>query len=103
MNTKIRAEESPQICKARKKLEDQIKSKDKKLTYQALDRIRKSMHRWIDRYAMDRVNLRGKSIALFDENQHPAKIENKFIINKLKNLKMRSKDSTLAGRIKTSY
>jgi lysyl-tRNA synthetase class I len=107
MKTKIKAEDSHQISRARKKLEHQIERDRKELTQQALERIRRTIHRWIDRHAPERLSLRSKSITLFDENQHPAKIKNKFILNKLKNLRMRPNisehRSRLTGRIKTHY
>ena len=80
-----------------------MERKDKLLTQQALERIRKTMHGWIARYATERINLKSKDIKLFDENRHPAKIENKFILNKLKSLKTKAKIpavSSLTGRIK---
>lgn len=99
----MKAKESYHIAKAREKLKQQIDRKDKLFTPKALERIRITMHNWIAKHAAERVNLKSKDIKLFDENRHPAKIENKFILNKLKNLKTRagtSAASNLSGRIK---
>jgi hypothetical protein len=99
----MKAKESYHIVKAREKLKHQMEVKDQLLTQQALDRIRKSMHNWIARHASDRISLKSKEIKLFDENEHPAKIENKFILNKLKNLRTKTQlpaVSALTGRIK---
>jgi hypothetical protein len=99
----MKANESSHIVKAREKLKNQLERKDKLLTQQALERIRKTMHSWIARHASERISLKSKDIKLFDENRHPAKIENKFILNKLKSLKIKTKIpavSPLTGRIK---
>jgi hypothetical protein len=97
----IKAKESAQILKARKKLLQQIADENKHVTAQALDKIRKSIHHWISRHADDRINLKSKEITLFDENRHSAKPQNRFILNLLQNLKDTSKQKSkkLTGRI----
>lgn len=100
----IKAKESAQVLKARKKLLQQMADENKHVTAQALDKIRKSIHYWIARHASERVSLKSKEITLFDENRHSAKPQNKFILNLLQNLKdsPQQKSKKLAGRISQS-
>jgi hypothetical protein len=99
----MRAKESPQIEKARKKLSQQMAEENKFITAQALDKIRKSIHYWIARHADDRVNLKSKEIRIFDENRHSAKPQNRFIMNLLNSLRVQNKNKKpskkLSGRI----
>ncbi len=98
---KVKAKESPHVLKARQKLKQQIENEGKQLTGHALEKIRKTMRHWIERHAPERVDLKAKLVTLFDENRHSAKVENRFILKKLKDLKSRpSSKLTLTGRIK---
>ena len=90
----VKAKESSKIVKARKKLEGQMAVENKLITTQALGNIRKSMHDWIARHHGERVSLKKKSITLFDENEHPARPQNKFILNLLKNISSKAKKSS---------
>lgn len=100
-----KAKESTQISKARKKLLQQMADENKHITAQALDNIRKSIHYWIARHADERISLKSKEITLFDENRHPAKPQNRFILDLLYNLKDNSLtkkgSKKLTGRIKS--
>jgi hypothetical protein len=87
----IKAKESSQVAKARKKLEGQMAIENKLITTQALGNIRKSMHNWIARHHDERISLKEKTVTLFDENEHPAKPQNKFILSLLKNISTKSK------------
>lgn len=100
---KVKAKESTQVVKARQKLIKQIKNENKQLTHQALEKERKVMRQWIARHAPERIDLNTKSFILFDENQHSANVENKYVLKKLKNLKGPARSTSklsLAGRIK---
>ncbi len=68
------AQESKKTIKTREKLKKRLESLDRDITDQALKRKSVEIHRWIARHAEDRVPLKAKSIALFDENQHAAKL-----------------------------
>ena len=65
------AKESEKTTKAREKLKKKLAAFDEKINTQALERKTKEIQRWIDRQ-QPRIALKDKSIALFDENQHPA-------------------------------
>lgn len=65
-------EESEKTRRARKYLEKQKKSRDKKLSSKELNKKTAEIHRWIERHVSQRVVLRNKSISLFDENRNTA-------------------------------
>jgi|688.fasta_scaffold25629_9 hypothetical protein len=94
------ANESPQILKARRKLQKQIDAENSKITAHALQRMAKTIEFWLDRHKRERVKLKDKSITLFDENRHPAKTQSKFVNHLLKNLQQEITPKPLEGRIK---
>jgi len=69
---KIVLEESSKTRKTREKLKKQLEQLEKKITRQALETKTVEIHRWIARHASERIVLREKTIALFDENQNTA-------------------------------
>ncbi|MCP5491694.1 MAG: hypothetical protein H7A40_01455 [Chlamydiales bacterium] len=71
------APESEKIRRAREKLEKKLSKLDAQVNKQALMRKNREIHRWIERHAASRIILQNKSIALFDENQSPAKLSRK--------------------------
>lgn len=79
MATKQKAKESAQVKKARRKLKAQMEAEQEKFDDAALRKVKAAMQRWISRNAAERVKLEDKSIALFDENRHPAKTQSKFV------------------------
>jgi lysyl-tRNA synthetase class I len=73
------AEESPKTRKALEKLKRQMDAADKKITPQALQKKAIEIHRWIARHASNRIILKNKSICLFDENEHAAKLSQRML------------------------
>lgn len=100
---KVKAKESPEILRARAKLKQHMTLENKKVNAKALQKMSKLIQHWISRHESDRVNLKGKSVKIFDENIHPAKTKSKYINHLLKNLnKPSSKPTTkspLGGRV----
>lgn len=82
----IKAKESRQIKKARKKLKKQFASEEKKINAEALQRMDRAIHHYINRHAGERIDLKSKTFTLFDENKHPATPESKFVLEMLKDL-----------------
>lgn len=72
------AEESLKTKKAREKLKKKLEDQDRQITPQALERKSIEIHNWIAKHAHQRVTLKEKSISLFDENQHAAKLSEKI-------------------------
>ena len=66
-------EESDQVKKARRKLEDQMTREDAQMTPKAVQEMSRRIKEWIDRYSEQRVSLAEKQFALFDENENAAK------------------------------
>ena len=99
-----KAKDSYQILKARKKLEKKIAQEDKLINEKTLGQMKKVIQFWIKRHKTDRVKVAKKSIELFDENRHSAKIKSKFVSHLLDRLKKEAaKTKTikpLIGRIK---
>lgn len=71
------APESEKIKRAREKLKRKLIKLDEQVSKQALMRKNREIHRWIERHAGSRIILQNKSIALFDENNSPAKLSRK--------------------------
>lgn len=103
----IKAKESAQVLKARKKLMQQMAEENEHITAQALDKIRKSIHYWIARHAGERIDLKSKEITLFDENRHSVGPQNKYILNLLQSLqsgrKTKRSSTKLIGRVKSGH
>lgn len=74
-----KAKESQEIKKLRKKLEKQISKEKPLFNPEKLAQIKNSIHKWIERHSKERIDLKEKTIKLFDENQHPAKTQSKFV------------------------
>lgn len=70
-------DESSKTRKAREKLKRKLAYLDQPITSQDLQKKTIEIHRWISRHASQRVALRSKSISLFDENQHAARLSRK--------------------------
>lgn len=82
-----KAKESSHVKKVRQKLRRQLRDKDRQVNEEALRNMRQIIQRQIARHQSERVDLKAREITLFDENQHSAKTQNKFILNLLKKLK----------------
>lgn len=101
----VKAKESAQISKARKKIKEQILSQNKLTTSQALEKMTKWLQSWLARHAKERINLKEKRVVnLFDENQHPANTQSKYVSHLLKSLKKElrrgASPKSLGGRVK---
>lgn len=83
-----KANESAHIKKYRKKLEAQMNKEKQLLSSEAIAKTKNSIHHWIQTHSKERLDLKSKTIDLFDENKHPAALKSKFILKlatKLKN------------------
>lgn len=72
------APESYKTKKAREKLKERFKLMDAKITKDAIDKKSIEIHRWISKYADQRIALKDKDISLFDENQNAAEVSQKI-------------------------
>lgn len=82
-----KAKESAAIAKARKKLKQRTEQDEKKITEAAIHAVRVKIEKQLMRHQAERIDLKDKRIALFDENQHPAKTKSVFIAHLLEQLK----------------
>lgn len=101
-----KAKESPQIEKARNKIKQQLAKAEARINSEALSKMVLLIQRQIS-HTPNRISLKKKQVThlpLFDENQHPAKTESKFVGNLLKELqhpKKTKQKGALEGRIKS--
>ena len=102
----VKAKESSNIEKARRKLKKQMADEGKRINTQALQKMSKAIELWINRHKVERISLKDKSIQLFDENKHTALPKNKYITNLMHSLSgarpARVSKTVLKGRIKSS-
>lgn len=82
-----KAKESAQIHKARQKIQEQLIAAEKRTSPQALENMAKIIEKQLARRKPERITLKGRQITLFDENQHPAKTESKFVLKLLNQIK----------------
>jgi len=68
------AEESKHVRNARDKLRKKLEEADKLITPEAIKCVTEEIYQWISMHVRDRVGLKDKSIALFDNNQNIAKV-----------------------------
>lgn len=100
-----KAQESAQIQKARAKIKRQLEAAEKRFNADTLARMSLLIQKQLARHQTERVNLKKRQVTLFDENQHPAKAKNSFVMNLLRQLEQETPSHTeetpLEGRIKT--
>lgn len=98
-----KAKESRQIQKARKKIKKQLAEAEKRINPEALKSMSRLIQRQIARHSSERINLKKRQITLFDENQHSAKTESRFVSSLLRHIKEEQvpppSQSQLEGRI----
>jgi len=100
MSTK--AKESPQIQKARKKIKRQLQAADKRINPETLAAMRQLIKLQLARHQPERIALKSRQVTIFDENQHPAKTESRFVTHLLQQLQQgedQPSDNDLEGRI----
>lgn len=101
MPKKKRAQESKLVQRARLKLKKQLAQESKMVTAKALNTMTKAIHKRLERGKDERIPLKDKSIAIFDENEHPSVVSSKFVKRLRSDLKEEiSEESSLAGRVK---
>lgn len=101
----IKAKESRQVEKARRKLKLQIQEEHQLVTEAALHKVSQDIKNWISRHAEERIKLKQKDISLFDENQHSAKIHSRYVKHLLQELVKplsHPTESNLEGRVTKS-
>lgn len=105
----IKAKESPQIIKAREKIQKQIQKADERTSPEAIKSKTALIQRQILRHKNERVSLKENKPAnlkertvTFDENAHSAKTKSRHVSKLMKNLQKESaaeKHQMLKGRI----
>ena len=88
MGTK--AKESPKVDRMREKLRKQIATEQTLVSEEALRNVSEEIYNWLHRHQSERITLKDKSIVAFDSNQHPAKIQSRFVKNLLLDLQRAS-------------
>jgi len=97
------SKESKQVRKARQKLQKQLEEEKKLITPFSLAKMERNIQNWIQRHSAERISLKEKNIALFDENKNAVRVASRQI----KQMRHQIKDEieeeheyTLKGRIK---
>lgn len=99
----VKAKESPQIVKARKKLQRHLEESEQQVNPDALKSMRHLIERQLARHQTERIDLKSKQVTLFDENKHPAKTESRFVAKLMRQLKtppVAPKSKKLEGRVR---
>jgi septation ring formation regulator EzrA len=99
----MKAEESHQVQKARKKLEKKMAEESRLVNEKAISQMKKAIQIWLERHKNERLEL-AERLELFDENRHPVKTKSKFVSQLLDQLETEADKSRsfkpLIGRIK---
>ena len=95
-----KASESSQVKKYRKKLEEALIEEKKLINPDSLNKMKASIHEWINKHSGERIDLKLKNIDLFDENQHPANLKSKYILHLLSDIKSNKKQPTIKRKFK---
>ena len=101
-----KAKESPHILKVRRKLQQHLAATDSLVNADAIYAMRNAIELQLSRQKAERIDLKSKLFTLFDENQHPAQTESKFVARLLKQLKHPAQKKTskyLEGRVKAIH
>ena len=101
MTTK--AKESQHIQKARKKIEEQLKSAEKKMNPEALSAMSRLIKEQINRQQPGRINLKQRQVTSIDKDDRYAKTESKFVHKMISQIKQKQlkPENNLEGRIKS--
>lgn len=94
----VKAKESPEIQKARKKIKRKLQQAERKMNPEALIAMSFLIKEQLNRKKEERINLKERHIT-FDENKHPAKTS-KFINKLIRQIK-HTTEHDLEGRIKS--
>lgn len=97
-----KAKESAQVKKYRRKLKKQMESENAQMNEAALRKVKETIQQWIARHQSERINLRDKTISLFDENRHSAQTESRFVqdlFNRIRHGARPKEEITLEGRV----
>ncbi len=101
-----KAKESPHIIKVRRKLQQHMAETDSLVNADKLNAMRTVIEHQLERHKAERIDLKSKLFKHFDENQHPAQTESKFVAKLLRQLKHpRPKKSSkqLEGRVRAIH
>lgn len=100
MAAKPKAKESPQILKARQKIEQQLAENKKQVNPEALNYMNQIIKRQLARHKADRIDLKSRNIV-----PTAAQTENKFVLRLLRHLKAETSPSEnhLEGRVKNIH
>lgn len=97
-----KAKESIQVRKAREKIKKQLAKNNEAIQPDSIHEMSLIIKRQIARHSNERISLKNREIVMFDENQHPAKSESKFVkrlLSELQTTKKKPKSKDLEGRI----
>jgi hypothetical protein len=94
----VKAKESHQIQKVRKKIKEKIHEAEKQMSPEALLAMSYLIKQQLNRKKEGRINLKERQVTSFDENRHPAKTQSKFILKLIHQIKHPPKKD-LTGRI----
>ncbi len=100
----LKAKESPQVERARKKIQQKLTEETQKITPEAIKNASNVIRSWIERHNDVRVSLKNK-VGFFDQNQSSATVKSKFVIHKMQQLQKtpkvgRQPSKALGGRVK---
>ena len=98
---KTKAKESQQVQKARKKIQKKLKAADQRANSETLSAMSSLIKMQLNRHKAEKIDLKKRQLISFDENTHPAKIQSKFILNLIREIKHKIKPQkeSLEGRI----
>lgn len=101
MATKSKAKESPQILKARQKIEKKLADEEKHISPDSIKSMEQLIKRQLARHKDERIDLKARNVT-----PTTAKTENKFVLRLLRHLKQLPKvsiENHLEGRIKNIH
>lgn len=76
---KVKAKESPQVQRAKKKLEKEMAKEAGRINPEALEKTRSVMKREISRHEADRSKSSDLTVTLWDENKHSEISHNRHV------------------------
>ena len=81
-----KAPESSQVLRARRKLVKLMEAEKLQINDKAIEKAHRTMRKWLSRHADERIDLKSKTIRLFDDNQHSESTHSRFVLKLIKNL-----------------
>lgn len=103
MSQQERAKESSQVRRARRKLRKRMKEEEENITPATLLKVMASIQRWLERHSSERISLKDRNIAKFEDDGKTAAFSESVKQLKKQLLEKTHPPHSLVGRVQKGF